>query len=199
MAEDGIWLMSVVLYWRQRLIAGRPIRSDTLWAEGYNYRPLDKQPDSTWPKAVAKQALFQDYLGWFEEEYLKPFAASKGYAEFPDQLPKPANELGFFSQINPMLMLVGASSQVRNYKVTRRQLYEGRWIDVKGWRSFVRLCEWDEHVSAFILQTGSMIPRRQPRTLSQDIEAVAGAVQVAIKRLATNREAMVIIQKPQGD
>lgn len=177
--------MAVVLYWNQRLAERNPLRDPELRIEGVNIK--SREVEDSWPRAVAKQAQYMDYLKWFDEEYLPSFASVDYYRDFPDQLPKPANELEFFTTIAPFMYVVGRKQQVRSYAVKQQQTYEGEWMTIKKTRNFTRLCEWEEHVAAFVVQTGIEIKAPPPRPKKQDVELVAGATKIVVRKIAQNK------------
>lgn len=181
--------MAVILYWRDRLADRCPIRAPVLRIDGFGFRKRQDRPDDPWYKAVARQTLLQDYNAWFADVYLPQFTGVPYYMDYPDQLPKPADDLGFFTQIAPFLYIVDKKQQTRSYLVNIKEPFEGRWLELKTHRNFVRLCEWEEHVAAFRIQTGQDIGATQ--TIHFDsIIRVAGAVRIAKKRIAENKEAL---------
>lgn len=146
--------MAVIPYWKERIEDRRPIRELAYYVENYDWKPHDEGSD-TWPRLVAKQALWKDYQAWFEDVYLAPFKLSQYFVDFPDQLPTPATESEFWATIAPYLYVSGHRSlQTRQYYVWQQKKYEEHWIRVKVMRSFVRLGSWDEHLAQFSLLTG---------------------------------------------
>jgi len=186
--------MAVIPYWRERLKARKPLGLEALWLVGYNVKLRDDNPEDTWPKAVAKQALLLDYKAWFEETYLPPYLESAFFRDFPEQLPKPASDLDFFVTMSPFLHVVGRAQQTRAYNVPQKKMWEGKWVSVKVHRNFVRLCTWQEHVAAFELQTHTSLDVAQlPVSAQADlIDTVAKGVQVSIRQIAANKDAMAI-------
>lgn len=145
--------MSVIQYWRERLAARNPLGAP-IWKSGVDFRPHVERARraDTWPRAVCRDILYKDYLWWFDNNFLKAY---RGVAFFDaDNMPKPEEQLGFFCAMSPMLYLVGKDVQVRNYQVPIQVQHEGRWTQVRKWRYFVRLCDWETHVAAFELHTG---------------------------------------------
>ena len=196
--------MSAVLYWKERLESAQPLRDEALRVPGYNVR--NPSVSQTWPRAIARQALYQDYQKWFDEEYLTAFRDVGYYQDFPQHMPKPLDELGFFATMGPFLYIVGRDKQVRNYTVKVQKPYQGRLVEVKTGRYFVRLCEHKAHCAAFELNTGIELAVAfyaktdgliKALNSEQDrVEAVAGAVRVSIRKIAENRKAIEHIQKP---
>jgi hypothetical protein len=182
--------MSVIPYWHERLRARQPFRLESLRIEGYNTKARNDGMVDTWPRAVAKQALRQDYVAWFEQEYLPQFTASGFYAECPEALPEPLDDLHFFTAIGPFLYLVGREAQTRSYRVREQKRFEGRWMPIRVMRNFVRLCEWHEHVAAFELATGMSCGARLPPPSRENMETVTQGVKVTIRKLAENRSAL---------
>lgn len=191
--------MAVVMYWRERLQSGNPIRLEAL--QGVNYkRPQDINPEDPWPKAVSKQALLQDYMAWFDEVYIKPFLDTPFYQDCPEQLPKAATELEFFTTMSPFIHLVGRDQQIRSYPVHEQRFFEEKWVTVKVRRNFVRLCNLKEHVASFELQTGNSINEGAPaRSDVERAEIVADAVKTTVDKIAANKAAMPLeMKKPSG-
>lgn len=182
--------MAVILYWRERLAARNPIRLIAL--QGADYRKLqDKAPEDTWPKAVAKQALLQDYKAWFDEVYLDSYRATQFYIDQPELLPPPATDLEFFTTMSPLLHIVGRDQQTRAYFIWESRQHEGRWVKVKVRHNFVRLCDWQSHVAAFELQTGGDMKFEPTRGRQEENVLVqANGITVAIRKIAQNREAL---------
>lgn len=145
--------MSAILYWQGRLIERQPIWHAPLRIEGDVIRSHRKEND-TWPHAICRSAMYADYLEWFKRVYLPPFEGQPYYANSPDRLPEPADELNFYVTLSPWVYLLGKKAHVRMRNVSHRVCVEGRWIETKASRYFVRLCEWEDHVAAFELKTG---------------------------------------------
>lgn len=181
--------MSVVVYWKERLAAGRPFYSESIWDESNNTRgkPTD---GGAWPRAVARSALFDDYTVWHQDEYLKPYREAEYFADNPERMPQPVDELTFYATIAPWLYIVDKSRQVRTYLVPVRQFYEDRWVDTKKNRYFVRLCALKAHEAAFEIATAlsprAAVPYYTPK-LSEELEAARNEY---MKRINANREAM---------
>lgn len=150
--------MSVVQYWKERLEAQNPLYDTALRIPQVNVRPNPgMDPRASWPRAVARSALYQDYITWFKECYLKPFKETPYYAERPSRLPKPVSELIFFSTIAPWIYVVGKKEQARTYLVPTQMKFEDRWVSGKKNSYFARLLEWRHHVAAFELDTGIQV------------------------------------------
>jgi|GEM_PF-5434519 len=147
--------MAVVPWWKERLEERRPVRELAYYREGYDWKPRDPASD-TWPRLVATQALWNDYLAWHEDVYLAPFRASPYFQDFPDQLPKAADEAEFWHTFAPYLYISGSSKmQKRGYYVWDQQKHLDDWVRVKAHRNFVRLGTWEEHLAAFSMLTGN--------------------------------------------
>lgn len=147
--------MSVIPYWKGRLDAGRPVYEDAYWVEGYDWKPHEPML-GTWPKLIAKQALWNDYLAWFEDVYLESFRQSPYFKEFPDNLPKPAREHEFWGAIAPFLYVSGkARLQSRGYFVWGKRMHLGEMVPARVHRSFIRLGSHPEHVAQYELLTGA--------------------------------------------
>jgi hypothetical protein len=143
--------MSVLLYWKERLEAQNPLFNDKLRVPMLNVRPMPgMDPRSSWPRAVARSALYQDYQDWHKDQFL---ALYRGI-QWTGEMPKPAEELIFFSTMAEWLYVVGKEEQVRTYLVPNSVRYEGRWLKGKKNRYFVRLLDWEYHAAQFELTTG---------------------------------------------
>lgn len=164
--------MTVALWWKSRLEAGDPIRSPRFRLAGYDVkeRAVIHPTAHKWPKAVARQALYADYLCWHDEVYLLPLRDVPFFQDFPERLPEPANELRFFTTLLPFMYVFDRSYHNRNYMVQTSRQFEGRWITVKANRYFYRLVEWEAHVAAYKLETGTEISAI-PSTLNEREQA----------------------------
>lgn len=145
--------MSVVQFWRERLAAKRPLYSEG-WQAKTDYKPRYKDPNNPWPHSVCRTVLYQDYLYWHEDRFVKPYVGVAFFEASPDSVPKPADELTFYVTMAPWLYLLGKDIQQRSYLVPYRIMYEGAWRQGKKRRYFVRLCYWETHVAAFEMYTG---------------------------------------------
>jgi len=170
--------MAVAPYWRERLAARRPIRNDAYWVEGFDYKLHDDRPGDTWPKRLAKQALWMDYLAWFEDVYLPPFKEAPYYQDFPDQLPKPCTEVEFWAAIAPFLYVVGRNIQTRGYFVWGQRQHLGQWVKCKVHRNFIRMADHEECLSTFAMQMGE--------GGADDVRKIARATERAHRSIATN-------------
>jgi hypothetical protein len=182
--------MAVIPYWKERLLARCPLHVESLRVPA-NLRARNDQPGDTWPRAVAKQALFLDYQAWFDECYLVPYRETSYYQDGA-ALPEPAGELDFFITMSPFLHVVGRAQQTRSYFVREPQLHEGEFVMVKAKRNFVRLLTWNEHVAQFELVTGIHIDTpdigREKRV--ENIGQVSRGVQLTIRKIAENKATM---------
>ena len=182
-------MSGVIAYWRERLVGHNPLRSEKLREPLFNIR-LHRNQEGGWPRAVARQALVQDYVEWFKDVYLRSYDTPY-YVENPDRKPQHANDLEFFSTMAPFLYVVGREIQTRGYLVKIRERYQGEWITVSRRRNFVRLCTWEEHVAAFQMQVGEQLPSLPVFQSQQETaQVVENAVRVVIRRTEANREAM---------
>lgn len=146
--------MSALLYWKERLLCGMPFFSSKFYDEKLFLKPNRKDPTSPWPHAVARSAMYADYAIWHREKYLPEFQEQPHYQRYPEDLPRAADELGFFSTIGPWLYVLGKSKQVRSYSIIERVHQSNVWHDVPKKRYFVRLCGLPVHIAAFELYTG---------------------------------------------
>lgn len=179
--------MAVVLYWKERLAARNPLRLEALRIVGFNVKPRRDRMEDPWPHSVAKQAMFEDYLVWFDQVYLPPFQEAEFYQDFPDQLPKPADQLEFFTTMSPFVHVLGRKQQTRSYFVPKVTGHEGRWITVKVYRNFVRLCEWEDHVAQFELLTGSDTEAPPIILKTPRIERIGNALRISMSQIASNK------------
>lgn len=187
--------MSVVHYWHGRLKERQPFRSESLRIEGVTVRA--REGNDTWPRAIAKQTMRNDYLTWFEEVYLPPYLDSGYYKDCPQALPQPLDDLHFFTAISPFVYLLGKHAQTRPYRVQEQRMHEDRWVTIRVTRNFVRLCEWGDHVAAFELATGLLVGSRLPTPDRDHMFTVAQSVKVTINKMAGNRDALpAAMRKP---
>jgi hypothetical protein len=182
--------MSVLMYWKERLVAKNPLFSEAKRLEKIHVKHRRSDMDNPWPHSVARSALFEDYLIWHEEAYLVPFRAVDYYQSNPDRLPAPADELGFFSTIAPWLYLVGKKQQVRTYLVPVQEFYDGEWYETKKNKYFVRLCTWEQHVAGFEMITGVPLDMQTEYYHPERARTVADAQTEYHRQIAENREVM---------
>lgn len=184
--------MAVIQYWAERLRDRDPISTPQLRTVN-TVKHHEGRGEDTWPKAVAKQAMYLDYLAWFERVYLPPFQQTPFYQDQPVLLPAPARELDFFVTMSPFIHVVHRDKQTRSYLVREQRQHNGRWLEARVRKNFVRLCEWKEHVAVFELQTGMLIDGGLFAGANfEAIETVAEGTRVVIDRIADNRERMAI-------
>jgi hypothetical protein len=179
--------MAVILWWRGRLVDRRPLREDKMWVQDVSFKAQYVSPEDPWPRAIAKAFLLLDYRQWFEEVYLEPYRQCAFYQDQPDQLPKPATDLEFWTTLSPLIHLVGRAQQTRSYNVKEQHLHMDVWVTIKVKKNFIRLLEWGEHVAAFELQTGSHLAGLHMVAPKPRIEMVAKGVTVVVNRMATNK------------
>ncbi len=130
--------MSVQNWWELRLRARDPL--EFVHVQGFDYRPKQGVRD-TWPNAVGRQSLYEDYCAWCEKQ---------------DVL-QVETDLIFFLKVKPWIYIVDKKWHVKNYNVPKRQQYEGRWITLRVRRYFVRLRPYEEHVEVFEEKTGQSL------------------------------------------
>lgn len=148
--------MAVIPWWKERLEERRPVRELAYWREDYDWKPQLDTPSDTWPRLVATQALWKDYLAWFEDVYLAPFRTAPYFQDFPEQLPVPATEAEFWHTLSPFVYISGNSKlQKRGYFVWDQRKHMDQWVKVKAHRNFIRLGTWEEHLGAFGILTGN--------------------------------------------
>lgn len=144
--------MTAILYWKGRLEDGSSLRAPSLREGEAYWKPREGEP--LWANAVAKSALFVDYLQWFDEVYLPPYKDKAYYQEFTDQLPLPFTENEFFTTMAPFLYIQGRGSQTVLYKVTRQVRQEGEWVSIKTRQYFAKLAPLEDHKRRFEELTG---------------------------------------------
>lgn len=178
--------MSVLLYWQERLEAQNPLYTESLRVPKLNIRPMPGMDHkSSWPRAIARSALYEDYQQWHKDQFL---ALYRGIS-WAGPMPKPVEELIFFSTMAQWLYIVGKDAQVRTYLVPHSHLYEGEWVHGKKNRYFIRLLDWEYHAAQFELTTG--IFKFQVCDTAEDrIRMIEEAKANYIKVLAHNRHAM---------
>lgn len=140
--------MTAILYWRERLEQGHPIRALGFRTKDW-MKPRDEGADmNDWPTAVAKQALYADYLKWHDEVYLPPFEGDKYYEEYPDQIPEAMSESIFFQQLAPFLFVKGRAQTIV-LRVPRQQRLEGEWVTVTTRQNFAGLASLKDHIRRY--------------------------------------------------
>lgn len=180
--------MSVLQYWQRRLVEKNPIYSEAFRIDKVGYRENIEDPTSTWPRAVARAILFDDYVAWFTDVYLEPYRKSDQYKDFPEIMPRPCDELTFYSTISPWVYIVGKKQQVRTYLVPTRVHHKGDWRNLKINKYFIRLCAWEAHVAAFELNVGIDIGMIRTDTYYLDRhQVVANAITKMQNQIDKNR------------
>lgn len=179
--------MATTLYWKERLTEGCIFYAGSSYILGNTYKAHKKGGDDTWPHAVARSTLYEDYCIWHREAYLPQFVNMPHYLEHPEDLPVRADELGFYATLGPWLYVVGKARQVRSYAVQERVFQLGAWHEVRRKRNFVRLCSIEVHRAAFQLYTG------QDFRVVEPIQIVTEAQQDCRERTERNRASMPIV------
>lgn len=141
-------MTAILPWWKERLEARCPV-SPLFLIDGY-YKARNHD---TWPIRIARSQLYNDYLAWYNS-YAQRTYDSPYYKAYPEKIPKYASETVFFSTMAPWIYVLGKDKMVRNYFVKTRVQYEGRWVDTKVRRYFIRLGTYEEHATAFQLETG---------------------------------------------
>lgn len=139
------------LWWRERLKAQFPLTSPDVWQEGYSWKAREGANEEGWPGRVSRQDLYLDYTMWVNDNNAKAWPNKP----IEERRPLPVTELVFYSTLTPMFYMGDKSRMVKNYHVKEQQTFEGRLITVKKRRYFIRLAPWNEHVAAFLRETGS--------------------------------------------
>ncbi len=135
--------MAVLVYWKSRLEDRCPIANSIFWVDKVTYRPNQTDPFDHWPRAVARYAMYGDYLAWHKLYNLQFFEG-----------PKPASELVFFATMNPWVYTTGKKQQVRSYPLPQQLHHAGEWNEGRVNKYFIRLDSWETHCAAFQLNTG---------------------------------------------
>ncbi len=137
--------MNIDKNWEARLLARHPLGDLSLREEGFNVRSWAGK-NGEWPRAVARQALYLDYQGWFAQEM-------QGNLKFliDNNLSAPVipTELQFFIAMGPWLYVDGKDWHVKNYNIKASKPINRGFARVQVRRYFVRLVEWERHVSTF--------------------------------------------------
>lgn len=133
-------------WWRERLIARRPVKDDRLWVPDVDYLP-GKSDEHQWPVWVRVPSLLDDLFMWLERN---PDAA-------------PGREIALLmergeTEIRNLISQPGQGYQYRKFRVTRTVPYQGRWERVGRLESFIKLVEWERHALAFEQTTGEVLP-----------------------------------------
>ncbi len=183
--------MSAITYWRECLINKFPLRMSSANTAGVWVKYRKGPRTTTWPYAVARAALYEDYRVWFRQSYLKQFVGIKGYFGVGDQLPQPDSELSFYVAMAPWLYLVSKEEQVRSYVVPVREHLDGRWWTLKKHRNFVRLCRHEQHVAVFEMLTGLVVYDALANMSNEERLGVVNKAKEAFREeLKTNKEIM---------
>ena len=183
--------MSTITYWRECLINKFPLRMSSAGTAGVWVKYRKGPRTTTWPYAVARAALYEDYRVWFRESYLKQFADIKGYHGVGDRLPQPDSELSFYVAMAPWLYIVSKEEQVRSYVVPVREHLDGRWWTLKKHRNFVRLCRHEQHVAVFEMLTGLVVYDALANMSNEERLGVVNKAKEAFREeLKTNKEIM---------
>jgi len=145
--------MTVEQFWQERLQAGFPMRDLNLRIEGYDVRSWSGKTGQ-WPRAIARQSLYHDYLIWHRVSFLPKYDVAPAREILN---PTNATELQFFIQMGPWLYIDGKDWHVKNYSVKKSERHNGEWVRVKGRRYFIRLLELDRHIDVFERSVGRPI------------------------------------------
>lgn len=176
--------MSAALYWKGRLIEGRPFYSDAMYVENVTFKP--SRSGDIWPHSVNRIALYDDYCIWFRQAYLPEFQSQEHYTKFPEDLPRRADELNFFATIGPWVYVVGKQQQVRSYVVMEKEHQDGAWFEVRKKRYFIRFCSIEAHRAAFQLFAGMSLGAVE--LFDVDLAKVVAEAQVECRdRITKNR------------
>jgi hypothetical protein len=180
--------MAVIPWWRGRLLARQPIGEPALWVEGITYKP--STDGGSWPKCVGKQALYKDYLSWFDDVYLEPYRGVGLYTDNPHLMPTPARDLDFFVTLAPFLYILNRVQQTRAYKIPIKVRYQDGYVTIRTRQNFVRLCAWEAHAAQFALQTGIQVldPLIPFGIIEAKVEIVAQAAYEQDTAIRENRE-----------
>jgi len=165
--------MTALIYWRQRLIAGEPLHFQNTRKPGRDVRYYAGQ-EAGWPRAVRKNALYQDYEWWFENTYLKPFKGSGYFSDFEDKLPKCMDRLAFYAVMLPLVNPLGL--EPRAYRTVVEVLHEGRYLTLKKRSNFYRLGTIMDHKVTFEMQTGMKVDQAIPTFDAEEIRILAASV-----------------------
>lgn len=183
--------MSTITYWRECLINKFPLRMSSAGTAGVWVKYRKGPRTTTWPYAVARATLYEDYRVWFRESYLKQFADIEGCYGVRDRLPQPDSELSFYVAMAPWLYIVSKEEQVRSYVVPVREHLDGRWWTLKKHRNFVRLCRHEQHVAVFEMLTGLVVYDALANMSNEERLGVVNKAKEAFREeLKTNKEIM---------
>lgn len=138
-----------ILWWRERLLDRFPL-SQIFAVEGYAYKRRDGDVSERWPARVSRQDLYRDYVAWTHDNNAKAWPNK----EPEDRRPLPVSDLIFYSTLTPMLYMGNKARMVKNYHIKEQVLFEGKYVSVKKRRYFIRLAPWQEHVDAYLRETG---------------------------------------------
>lgn len=113
------------LYWAARLNTRQALYKGPV-REGADYR--GQWP---WPEWLSRKSMWEDYLIWFEEQYLPVH-------KYPMD-PLPGSPVAFFDAINRYLYPDYHNAVASTFPVEVQEFHRGRWIKVVVRRKFIRL------------------------------------------------------------
>jgi hypothetical protein len=178
--------LSILLWWRERLVERCPLRGPAL--EKIDYKPAK---GDTWHAAVARQALFNDYLGWHQDVFLRPYNDVQYFQDNPQRVPNASDSLEFFTTMAPLTYLVGKKKQTRAYKVNKNVCHEGQWIVLKKNRYFIKLCDWHDHCIAYETYTGHSLQANVVFFEAKRAQKLADTADAAEQETERKRKIMV--------
>ncbi len=180
--------MSILFWWKERLVAQHPFHRPK--TPDIDYRMGADNPSTTWPALVQRTTLFKDYQTWHEEVYLAAYKGVEYYQESPDRMPMVATELEFFNIIRPFVYLHGRNTQVRSIKIPEQVHYQGRWVELRKYKYFIKLCPLAEHCAAFELYTGMSLSTDVKYYEEEKAKILALAADAEEKKAEDRRKAM---------
>lgn len=185
--------MSAIAYWRERLYNKFPLYNMS-YVESDFVRIDEGQFPKVWPMAIAKQTLYNDYLSWFDKVFSVPYRGVPYYEDNPEALPKADDQFTFFTNMGPLLYIVGQAQQDRQYLVDMPETSGGVTILVRRRIKFIRFCPFEAHVATFEQRIGMKIVSPNAR-FDPKSDALIRAVIDAVKRKNARIEAAVTSSK----
>lgn len=123
------------LYWASRLNTRRALYKEPV-REYADYRG-----SWPWPEWISRKSMWDDYLTWFQEQYLPVH-------KYPMD-PEPGSPVAFFDALNPYLYEDFTKVSASSFPVEVQEFHKGRWLKVAVRRKFIRLPEHAKALSIY--------------------------------------------------
>ena len=140
--------------------------TDIYWAEALKRRSLPLKGELanrmncrytnhvSWPSAIRKELLHQDYTEWF-----KSMGAYYDAEYFKIRTPlRPDGKTKFYTRMKQFIELAGDKAHRKIYSIKIPRTREGKQIFIKKPANFVRLLEWEIYYVSYGSVTGEELP-----------------------------------------